>query len=89
MTWIPAVVFLLCLVTSIACAWLLFRAWREARTRLLLWSAAAFALLAVNNLLLVVDRLVVPTQVDLWPFRQLASLAAICVLLYGFITEGE
>jgi biotin transporter BioY len=84
----PAAVYLLCLVTSVVCAGLLARAWRRARSKLLLWTAISFGLLAVNNLLLVTDMVVLPT-VDLWWARQLSGLAALGVLLYGFIWEAE
>jgi hypothetical protein len=46
------------------------------------------ALLAVNNLLVVIDLVVLPT-VDLVPLRNLASLAAVSVLLFGFVWETE
>ncbi len=83
-----ALVYGLCLLTSLACALLLARAWRQTRTRLLLWTAIAFGFLAVNNLFLVADMVVFPA-VDLWPWRQTASLMAIGVLLYGFIWESR
>jgi uncharacterized membrane protein len=53
-----------------------------------LWSALCFVLLAINNLLVVIDLLVLPS-VDLVPLRNLASLAAVSVLLFGFIWETE
>ena len=84
----PAAVYLLCLLTSMGCAALLVRSWRRTRTRLLLWSAAAFVLLALNNLLLVADLLVLP-DVPLTPLRHATALAAVGVLLYGFIWEAE
>jgi hypothetical protein len=80
----PHVVYLLCLATSIACSALLARSFKHSRDPLLLWSAAAFALFAVNNFLLVADLIVFPS-VDLWMFRQLAAAAGISVLLIGFI----
>jgi hypothetical protein len=85
----PSIVYALCLFASAACAWLLLRAWRQSHARLLLWTAASFVLLSVNNLLLFTDMVVFPTQINLWPWRQAASLSAICVLLYGFIWEAE
>jgi Family of unknown function (DUF5985) len=85
---LPALIYLLCLATSAACAYLLVRSYRRNRTRLLLFSAICFVLLAVNNLFVVVDLLLLP-QIDLVPFRQLAALAAIGVLLFGFIWDTE
>ena len=84
----PAAIYLLCLLTSAVCAWLLMRAWRRTRTTLLLWTAWCFVLLAVNNLLLVAD-LVILTEIDLAIPRQLATVAALGVLLVGFIRETE
>jgi hypothetical protein len=84
----PKLVYLLCLATSLACAGLLARAWRRSRQRLLLWCAVSFALFALNNLLLVADRLIFTDQ-DLWVWRQLSAGAALGVLLYGFIWERE
>lgn len=86
--WLPTAVYSLCLATSAICATLLLRAYRASRTKLLLYTALGFGLLAVNNLFLVADMVVLP-DVDLWPYRQAASLAAVAVLLYGFTFEVE
>ena len=83
-----AIVFLLCLITSAACAALLVRSYVRTHTRLLLWTAVCFVLLAINNLFVVLDVLLLPA-VELLPFRQLASLSAISVLLVGFIWEAD
>ena len=80
-----ATVYLLCLAASAACGWLLVRSYLRNRSRLLLWSAACFVLLAANNLFVVLDLLIVAT--DLTSLRAAASLAAVGVLLYGFIWE--
>ena len=85
----PTVVYSLCLATSVLCAALLVRSYGATRSRLLLWSAAAFVLLAINNLLVVVDMLVVGSAIDLTFARQAAALAAGFVLLYGFIWEAR
>lgn len=84
----PTIVYTLCLLTSVLCAWLLARAWMTTRARLLLFSAICFALLALNNLFVVADMIVLP-NVDLTMLRQLSMLAAIGVLLSGFIWEAE
>ena len=85
----PAAVYLLCLATSGVCAWLLARAYHRTRTTLLLWTACCFVLLAVNNLLLVADLVVFTDAVDLAVARQIATVAALGVLLVGFILETE
>ena len=83
--WAPAVYFL-CLFASALCAWLLARSYSKTGTKLLLWSSLCFVFLAINNLLVVVDLLFVPT-IDLTLIRQFSSMAALVVLLYGFIWE--
>jgi hypothetical protein len=85
---VAALIYLLCLVASAGCAWLLLRSYIQNGTRLLLWSAICFVLVAVNNFFVVIDLLVLPS-IDLVPLRRLASLAAVAVLLFGFIWETE
>ena len=85
---LQSIVYLLCLAASVGCALLLARSYLRTRTRLLLWSALCFVLIAVNNLFVVIDLLVLPA-IDLLPLRRLASLSAIAVLLFGFIWEIE
>lgn len=82
-------VYLLCLATSAICAVLLARSYSRTGARLLLWSSLCFVFLALNNLIVVIDILVLPTQVDLSIWRLVASLVAVGVLLYGFIWEAE
>ena len=81
-------VYTLCFVTSAVCGGLLVRSFLRNRTRLLLWSAACFVLLAVNNLLVVIDLVFLP-NVDLSPLRIAASLAAVSTLLFGFVWEVD
>jgi hypothetical protein len=86
----PSIVYLLCGLTSIVCACLLAKSYVTSRAPLLLWSAACFALLAANNLVVIVDMLLTPPTVDLRMPRLLLSCAAGAVLLFGFIwTKDE
>jgi hypothetical protein len=85
---IPTSVYILCLITAATCAWLLGRSYRRVGARLLLWSALCFALLAINNLVMVVDLLVLP-DADLRMPAALVSLAAVGVLLFGFVWDRE
>ena len=85
----PSAVYLLCFLTSSACAWLLARNYRRTGARLLLWSALCFALLGLNNLVVVVDLVLLPHAVQLQVLRLLLSLAAVSVLLFGFIWDLE
>jgi hypothetical protein len=81
-------IYILCTLTSLACAWLLFGGYRRTRHRLLFWSGACFVALTVNNILLVLDKIVLP-GVDLVPARLVTALVAVTLLLYGLIYEKE
>jgi hypothetical protein len=74
--------------SSSSTAALLMRSWGRSRQPLLLWSAVCFSLLAVNKLLVVLD-MVIFTGVNLSLARQLTSLSAVGVLIYGFIWEVD
>jgi hypothetical protein len=84
----PAVVYLLCFAASALCAVLLGRSYRRSGARLLLWSTACFGLLAINNLFLIIDMLLI-AWIDFRVVRLLLSLAAVAVLLFGFIWDLE
>lgn len=84
----PSAVYLLCLLTSLACAGLLVRAYLATRTGLLFWTALCFGFLALNNLFLVADLVVFP-DIDFRSLRQASALAAVGVLVFGFIREAE
>jgi hypothetical protein len=85
----PAAVYILCFLTSGACAYLLARNYARTGTRLLMWSAICFSLLAANNVVVFIDALVVPADTDLALVRLGLSLAAVAVLLFGFIWDLE
>jgi cytochrome bd-type quinol oxidase subunit 2 len=79
-------VYLLCAVTSSACAVLLIREYRRSRLRLLLWSSVAFVGLACNNALVFADFVLIP-QYDLAVMRAAVALASLMLLLYAFVWE--
>lgn len=79
-------VYLLCALTSAACAILLIRSYGRTRSRLLLWSSLCFLGLALNNTLLFVDLVLVPT-IDLSVARGAVALAAVVLLLFGLVWE--
>lgn len=81
-------VFLLCALTGLACAVLLLRGYRRAGNRLLLWSGLCFVGLALNNGLLVLDRIVLP-DVDLSVWRQVPAVLGVIVLLYGLVWDAD
>lgn len=84
----PTAVYLLCFATSSACALLLGRSYRRNGARLLLWSTLCFALLAVNNLFVIIDMLLI-AWIDFGLVRLGLSLGAVGVLLFGFIWDME
>ena len=79
-------VYLLCALTSIFCAALLLRSYRRQRTRLLMWSTCCFVGLAINNILLFVDAVVVP-DLDLTLLRSGIALVAVLLLVIGLTWE--
>jgi hypothetical protein len=82
------VLYLLAVLTCLACTVLLWRSYARTGLRLLLWSALCFVGLTVSNLLLFFD-LVVFAELDLRPWRLAAALAGLVFLLYGFLFEAE
>ena len=83
----PAVYILGVLVTF-SCGALLTRGYVKVRKRLLLWSSICFFGLALSNLLVFLDLVIFP-NLDLYFWRLLTAAAAMAVLLYGLIWEGE
>ena len=82
------VIYGLCSVTSLLCAWLLLQTYGRSRYNLLFWSGLFFVIQTMNNLLLIVDKLVVP-YVDLSMWRFMTALVATVVLLYGLVWNSE
>lgn len=83
-----SVVYALCTLTSGMCAALLLRAYLSSRARLLLWSTLSFLGLALNNLLLFVDLIVIPAM-DLALYRSLTAAFAVMILLLGLIWDSK
>lgn len=81
-------IYSLCALTSLACAWLLLAGYRRTGYRLLFWSGWSFVAMTVNNLFLVLDKIVFP-DVYLLPVRLVAALVSMLLLLYGLIYEKE
>lgn len=81
-------VYLLCALMSISCALLLLRSHLASGSRLLLWTGAAFAFLALNNIVLVFDLVILPDydfHGQIW--RNGISAIAGSLLLSGLIWE--
>lgn len=83
----PAV-YILGGLTMLSCGILLMRGYSHTRTGLLLWSALCFFGLAISNLLVFVDLVLLP-NVDLYLLRLITAAMAMLILLYGLIWEGE
>jgi hypothetical protein len=77
-------VYVLCTLTSLGCAALLFRGYRQSRTRLLFWSSVCFVGLAANNVLLLVDLVLLPS-VDLSIPRGVVAVASLLLFVWGLI----
>lgn len=84
-----ALIYGLCSLTSGLCAALLWRAYAASRSRLLFWSAWCFLMLTANNVLLVLDKVVWPVEVDLMYWRLIAALLAVLLLLFGLIWDED
>ncbi len=84
----PTAVYTLCFLTSSACAFLLGRSYGRTGARLLLWSALCFLFLALNNLVVVIDMLIIPTVSFAW-LRVSLSTVAVSLLLFGLIWEED
>ena len=86
---LASAVYLLCFLASAICAALLIRQLRRSGSPVLYWSAACFVFLALSNLLVVVDNVVLGPDVNLRIWRLVLTLLAVSVLLFGFIWEAE
>jgi uncharacterized membrane protein YccC len=82
------IIYGLCTLTAFLCAWLLLKAYYASRYRLLLWGGVCFVGFTLTNILLVVDKLVLPL-IDLSPWRHAMTLISMLILLYGLIWDTE
>lgn len=80
-------VYALCALTAVLCAVLLYRAYRRQKAGLLFWSVVCFCALAINNIVLFVDLVIVP-DVDLRALRGVVAIAGMGSLLVAFIRES-
>jgi hypothetical protein len=83
----PAVYILGTLITF-ACGFFLMRGYIRTRHKLLVWSAICFFGLAISNLLVFVDLVLLP-DTDLYLWRLVTAALAMMFLLYGLIWEGS
>ena len=79
-------VYVLCALTSLACAVQLLRAYRADRVRLLLWTALCFCGLAANNAIMLLDFVL---ELDLAGWRKLPALVGVVLLLHGLVADSR
>jgi hypothetical protein len=79
-------VYLLCAATALISGGLLFRGFRRSATRLLLWCSLFFLALALENLILFYDLIIVP-DIDLFAVRTSVALVGVILLLVGLIWD--
>jgi hypothetical protein len=83
-----SIVYTLCTLTSLSCAYLLLRSYARTHHRLLFWSGLCFAGLTINNGIVILDKLILP-EIDLTLWRLVTGLVALLLLLFGLIWEKE
>ena len=81
-------VYVLCALISLVCAWMLLRAWRASRVPLLLWCLVCFAGLALNNVVLFFDKVIAP-DVDLSAWRGLPATLGVGALVFGLVWDTK
>ncbi len=80
--------YVMCMLMSIACAFLLIRGYRRDRSPLLLWSSACFGCIAINCAILVLDLVVFPElEFGGALLRCILIAAAGLLLLFGLVWE--
>lgn len=81
------IVYALCALLSFACAFFLYRGYRENRVELLFWSSIGFLGFALNNALLLTDHMI-GSNYDLSVIRTLPALVGMVLLIYGLVNES-
>lgn len=80
------IVYILCAFTSFTCVFLLMRAYRRNKSRLLFWCSLGFTGLALNNTFLFFD-LAVFVDSELTAFRTMPAFLGMIIMVYGLIME--
>lgn len=86
---VEKIIYVLCALTAALCAWLLLRTYLRNKIRLLFWSGLCFSGLALNNVILLLDKTVFSTTADLLLLRSSSALIALLLLLFGLIWEEQ
>ncbi|HEY1261915.1 MAG TPA: DUF5985 family protein [Terriglobales bacterium] len=81
-------VYILGVLISAACSLLLLRGYARGKKKLLLWSGLCFLGLAISNLLVFADLVLLP-NLDLYLFRLATAALSMGLLVYGLIWENR
>lgn len=79
-------IYILCSMTCLLCAILLFKSYKRSSSKLLFWAAICFVAFTANNVLLFVDKVIV-LGTDLSVLRVSVASFGVCALLFGMIQE--
>lgn len=80
--------YVLSILTTLACSVLLLRAWVRVRNSLLLWSGLCFIGLTLDSVLVLGDMILFPS-VDLYTWRLASVALSISLLLFGLVWERQ
>ena len=81
-------VYLLCGATSLLCAIMLLRGYRNSGVSLLFWSGLCFIGLTIDNVMLYVDQILIH-DVTLYLARTLPGLIGLVLLIYGMVWDRD
>jgi hypothetical protein len=81
-------IYTLCALTALMCTIMLVRSYRVSGYKLLLWAGVCFAGLTINNLMLLVDKILIP-EGDLSLWRTATAFVSMLVLVVGLVWEAE
>ena len=86
---VAAVIYALCALMALVCAWLLLAAYGRSRYRLLLWGGLCFCGITVSNALLMIDKVMLWPATDLSLIRHVITGISLLIFLYGLIWDTE
>jgi len=83
---VEGLIYLLCAASALACGVLVLRGFRRSGVRLLLWCGLFFLSLALENIILFIDLILVP-EMDLFLLRTSVALIGVTLLLVGLVWD--
>ena len=81
----PEATYVICTITSLASAVLMLRSMRGAGGRLLFWGAVFFLGMALNNIALFANKVLIEADWSVLP--NVVMLVSVAALLYGLIWD--